>query len=103
MALIKNKELNNGFSGEYWRIIDISISYLSKYSHITLSLYKDKLSRDNGLQPISVQNFDWEGDNFPFTEEEPQNERQIAYDKIKLPILDEEGNNINWFSDAENE
>lgn len=113
MALLKSKELPNGATCEYWRLIEININYANRGCHATIAGYKDQAARLAGKQPMDGISFDWYGDDFPFVEDEPQNEREIAYLTIMVsapqlddegnPVLDENGNIIetNWFADAE--
>lgn len=82
MALQKTKELDNGFSGDYWRIAEININFARRDSHVSLWLYKDLAARQAEKLPVWSTNFDWFGEDFPFNEDEPQNEREIAYSKI---------------------
>ena len=83
MALIKSISTRFGIDATYWKIIDLNINWLSKNSHISLSGWSDKASRDAGNIPLDSRSFDWMGEDFPFIGEEPQNERETAYNKIK--------------------
>lgn len=102
MALIKEKTLNSGVTGEYWRIIETNISYQSQLAHVTIGLYKDKQARLDGKDTLATQSFDWSGEDFPFTIDELTrcNPVQLSYIKIKESKLDEEGNETNFFADA---
>lgn len=100
MALKKSKTLATGVVGEYWKIVDLNINWLTNQAHVAMCLWVDQQARLDGKQPLESQSFDWSGTNFPFTDEEPQNERATAYTKIKESNLDEEGNEQNWFADA---
>jgi hypothetical protein len=84
MALLKNLQKDNtGVFCEYWRLAQVNISYLRKDCHIDLVGYVNKAARDDGKEPIDSRSFDWAESEFPFNEDEPQNEREIAYEKIK--------------------
>lgn len=83
MALKKTIETKYGNTASYWRIVQLNISYLGQVSHIELAGYIDEDSRKANKQPIDGRVFDFSGDDFPFNEDEPQNEREIAYNKIK--------------------
>lgn len=52
MALQLEKELDNGVSGDYWKIINISLS--NKRLDISIGLYVDKVTRDGGKKPLDV-------------------------------------------------
>jgi hypothetical protein len=83
MALLKNIPNGFGSTTSYWRVGQINISFLSKNVHVDLLGYLDRQARLDGKQPIDQRSFDFNGDEFPFNENEPQNEREIAYLKIK--------------------
>ena len=83
MALIKKIKTNLGIDATYWKIVDLNINWLDKTSHISLLGWVDKNARDNGLKPLTQRNFDFNNVEFPFIDEEPQNERETAYNKIK--------------------
>lgn len=106
MALYKQKEDIYGNSGiKYWRIIETNIDWANRQSHITLAGYVDKQARMDGKQPLECVSFDWNGDDFPFSinvlDQEGENIVRVAYEKIKESKLDEDGNETNWFVDAE--
>lgn len=83
MALIKTISTNFGIDSTYWKIVDLNINWLSKNSHVSMSGWSSKASRDAGDQPLTSRSFDWSSDEFPFIDDEPQNERETAYLKIK--------------------
>lgn len=83
MALSKKIKTNLGIDATYWKIVDLNINWLDKTSHISLLGWVDKNARDNGLKPLTQRNFDFNNVEFPFIDEEPQNEREIVYIKIK--------------------
>ena len=53
MALQLEKDLNNGFTADYWRVTEIRIDILEKRMSFQVVLYKDKVSRDNNLSYIT--------------------------------------------------
>lgn len=67
----------------YWKIIQLNINWLSKAAHIDLACWINEQARTEGKSPIKSVKFDWSGDDFPFVDSEPQNEREQAYNKIK--------------------
>lgn len=83
MALIKSISTGFGIDATYWKIVDLNINWLDKNSHISLLGWADKTARDAGLNPLDQRSFDYSGEEFPFIDEEPQNERETAYTKIK--------------------
>ncbi len=83
MALLKTISTNIGIDATYWKIIDLNINWLRKICHVVLGGWSSKNIRDLEKNPIDNRNFDFNDSNFPFIEDEPQNERQIIYDKIK--------------------
>ena len=83
MAL--NLTKNNSFGGttSYWKVVDLNINWLNKISSVSLCGWTDEAARVALYRPTEQRNFEFSGDDFPFVEEEPQNEREIAYSKIK--------------------
>lgn len=58
MALIKQKELNNGFSVEYNRVSNISIFRIgSDEASVIIEEYKDATARSDGKSPVSNNGF----------------------------------------------
>lgn len=51
MALQKDYETNEGYTANYWRIIDINLTAKNIADSFTYLVYKDKSSRDAGKQP----------------------------------------------------
>jgi hypothetical protein len=82
MALELTKNLDNGFSGNYWKVLETNINWKDKYSHITLGLFKDKAARDAGKTIIDAKAYDWSGADFPFVD--GKSPRDTSYDKIKV-------------------
>ncbi len=95
MSLKKSLTLRNGFSGEYWKIIEINLDRITPGSHVTLALFKDASFKDSPAGVLETRAFDWYGDNFPFTSAAlaTNNPVEIAYAKI---ITDDA-----FFADAE--
>lgn len=48
MAIEKEKTLNNGSVGNYWRILNITIDRQNMKAHAQLALFKDKATSDAG-------------------------------------------------------
>jgi len=79
----------------YWRLAELHINYVDRATHIVMVGYVDYQARTDGASPIALRNFDLSGEEFPFNENEPQNEREIAYEIIKAhPRYDNDGNQI---------
>jgi len=65
MAIQKEKTLNNGYTGNYWRITAVSINNMSRTMVGSIGLFKDKATSDAGGQPLLVKQF-----HFSFTMQE---------------------------------
>lgn len=106
MALKKLIDIDNkGIQGSYHKIIETNINWLNRDSHVVIATYLDQQARSNGRSPLTSVGFDWSGAEFPFEiellDEVGENVLHVAYEKIKLPILNEEGSDINIFSNSE--
>ena len=80
MAIEKQKTLNNGSSGNYWRIISITANTVSLKMSGQLGLFKDKNFSDSGGSTLMVKHF-----TFPFTRQEfieAENIIALTYTKI---------------------
>lgn len=53
MAYIKSKQLNNGFSAEYWRVTSVPANKLSQNTEVVVHGYKDKSTREAGDRPVT--------------------------------------------------
>lgn len=95
MALQKKIATKYGIDADYWKIVDLNINWLTENSHVVLCGWASKEAREEGLKPLAQRGFDWSGEKFPFTDEEPQNERGEAYEAIKNETtMDVDGNEI---------
>lgn len=83
MALDKKIQTNFGVDATYWKVVEVNINWHANCVHITMLGWVDRIARDSGKQPIDQRTFDWNGEDFPFVDKEPQNERAQAYGKIK--------------------
>jgi hypothetical protein len=93
MAIIKQLDLDNGASGNYWKIIKTDINFLSKVATITFGLLKDKsfneLKYDSEVNRekllLSTKSVSFRGDSFPFTDEalEGENIKAVAYTAVR--------------------
>ena len=92
MALKITIPTRYGIDATYFKVVDLNINWLTRQSHVTLCGWKDEEARRNNQQPLTERSFDWSGDDFPFLDEEPQNEREIAYISIKNPVTTSETN-----------
>jgi len=91
-ALKKEKEVK-GIKADYWKIVDCNV----KTGFVGLALYLNKehaKTRENMLDGRTAFQIE-----FPVAEINPL---AYAYEKIKESKLDEDGNELNWFADAEN-
>ena len=87
MALSKVLPTDFGIDATYWKIVDLNINWLSREAHISLLGWSDKVSRELGKKELSRKIFSFYGEEFPFLDIEPQNEREIAYEYIKQTDL----------------
>lgn len=102
MALILNRPWKYGLNTTYWTIETISLDFPSKIANITLLGYVSEDSKKVNNDPnTDREDFEFRGEEFTFTKD--GNNIEEAYNKIKEPKLDEEGNNTNEFSTAEND
>lgn len=78
MALSKQKILNTGLSGSYWKITNLSVDIQKMTAYFTLSLFAGKFSRH--MQPLELsKNF-----SMPVTKEDlTEDLRAKAYAYIK--------------------
>lgn len=87
MALIKTLPTEYGIDASYWKIVDLNINWLAREAHLSLLGWASLADRDAGKKEIDRKIFSFLGEDFPFTDTEPQNERGIAYSKIKTTNL----------------
>lgn len=68
MALQKQIETPEGFTADYWRIVQINMDVANRRSHVVLALYLNETARRAGKPPCqrSTLNFDWNGPDYPF-------------------------------------
>lgn len=83
MALLKTIPTAYGVDAEYWKVVETNTDWLNRRSHVTMHGWLDQQARVDDKTPLTSRVYDWLGDDFPFVESEPQNEREIAYLKIK--------------------
>lgn len=96
MALQKDKTLDTGVVGNYWRLINLTIDRVANSAILSLALYLTKASRDSGMAPLDITQYNWSDGAFPFTTEamDANNPIKIAYDTIVATDP--------FFSDAQN-
>lgn len=72
MALVKKKDLPNGTSGEYWRIIEHHNSEGRKENAVVLQLYVDQQARIDDLQPLNDSaRFIFRDGDYPLSDFDP--------------------------------
>lgn len=85
MAIQKSKTLNNGASGDYWRITSINIDRQNLFITGTIALFKDAATSASGGTPLGcVKSF-----QFPFTIAEflaAPNAISFIYTKIRAHV-----------------
>ena len=91
MALQLSKEVESGFSGSYWRIVELKLEFKVLQATVSIFLYKDKQARIDEKREISSYEFNWKNVDYPFSvaamDKLDDNPIKIAYNKIKT--LDE--------------
>jgi hypothetical protein len=85
MAIQLTKTIDSGASGEYWRIVKITVDIESNYSEVNVGLYIDQAARDAGKNPLMRENYSFSGADNPCTlaAMESASVVQLAYDKLK--------------------
>lgn len=89
MALQLSFETSAGITGDYWRIVDISVNIARQEASITIALYKDSTARFAGKDPIfSNRQYLWKGADYPYAvatmDIVNNNIINIAYNKMKV-------------------
>lgn len=80
MAIIKSKTLANGSSGNYWRILNITIDRQGFKVNTQVALFKDQATSDAGHGHLGlIKNFSF---NFSMSEIGSQNIITYMYGKI---------------------
>ena len=67
MAFKKTTQLNNGFSAEYWRIVNIEANKDAPFIEIRIVGYKDKATRQSGSKPVASKMFRLKTSDFDFS------------------------------------
>ena len=119
MALIKQKTLKTGNTGEYHRIVQMNMNYDRLDCVITIATYKDSNARDAGATPVTQYTLDigqaFHDEEYTNGEDTMKNvSLKEAYKVFKDKSIaeaakedeDEEGNptdknkDLAWFADA---
>ena len=108
MALIKSKVIARGEVITYWSWFLVNRSDKIQQVHAELGGWKNKQERlDYPGQPRETVALDLSGADYPFTPETLQEpgimDYDILYPIMKASKLDENGQETNWFHDAEDE
>ena len=82
MGLQKTQTVGSGVTGNYWKITDMSIGWLSHSMIVDLQLFVDKAAADAKLLPLDTMRFSFKDADFDFVSTD--NLVQKTYDKIKL-------------------
>jgi len=87
MALILEKILSTGVSGDYWKIIKLDMDIYHGVYRIQLALFKDEKARRDGLNSLEIKTFYIRDDNFLGIQnsETINNPIIYCYNKIKEP------------------
>lgn len=64
MALELSQELPSGVSGNYWRIAELVLGYLTDTAYCVVKLYKDSAARTAGKEPLSQVSYLWKDADF---------------------------------------
>ena len=104
MALRKDRTLDSGFVGNYWRISEVHFNADSKNLSCVVSLYKDAATRNAGSLPIIRES--WGFSNILTSSMDACNPVKRAYQEIvkSIPVTDSNGVMVetNFFVDATN-
>lgn len=87
MAIQKDKSLDNGVSGNYWKIAQVIINKIDMHAHYQLCLYLDQAHADQGQRLGCDKDF-----TFEITKDQlDKNMIGLGYDNIKAmdPIDDD--------------
>ena len=83
MALLKSLPNGKGIDATYSKIVQLNINYLFRQAHIDLAGFPTEELRRSEKDPIDQKAFDFNGDEFPFNENDVRPIRQVAYEAIK--------------------
>lgn len=63
MALIQSYEdkFGNTNANAYWRVIEVNCNWERGNAHMTVLVYKNKVARNNGKQPLDTVAYDFDG------------------------------------------
>jgi hypothetical protein len=78
MALEKSIETNIGVNATYWNIFSINENFRAKTVEVLVFGYASKQTRDANLDPISVNTYEFNGDNYL-----KDATRSAVYNKLK--------------------
>ncbi len=81
MAFIKELTLENGTSGDYWKIVDVRINYLEYTASIVFGLFKDKVLNDSKYGTVHNEKLMLEQKAFNFVREE---DGSFVFDKENI-------------------
>jgi len=102
MALLLKRDLNNsGVEVEYWAITDFNIDWFASVARIEIGGFLNQETRLAGKNPLVKVSVEWAGDDFIFQKGGSDNLLAVSYTKLKQSKLDNDGNELNIFVDAE--
>ena len=81
MALNINKPTNYGINANYFKIVNLEVSYHFKVARVELAGFVNEQARLDNKEPISSFEFRFSNEDFDFSTD--QNLTQKLYDKIK--------------------
>lgn len=81
MALQLTKEMDDGNSGNYWKVMGMSLVRSDDKAIVTLALYKDSDARQAEKQAMTVRQYTLSG--FDITSMDAGNPVALAYTKLK--------------------
>lgn len=87
MALIKEIELENGMICDYWRIVSVTVDHLNSKIDIGVHLYKSKIARNNGKEPVKFDRYGFHSDSIPGIFTEAKDLYKKCYDLLKVNDL----------------
>ncbi len=85
MAFIKEITLENGTTGDYWKIIDVRINYLYYTASIVFGLFKNKALNDEKYGNVANEKLLLDTKGFNFIREE---DGGFIFDKENISGID---------------
>ncbi len=89
MSLVMKAEAPNGVVGNYWKVSEVTMNLTSKTSMVTVFHYVDEKSYLDGKQPLEVLKYQFDGADYPFTDEALAKKSGVVLAYKKLQDLEQ--------------